>query len=610
MNIHADKTQENKTLPAPNSLPKQQRRGESAFQFMDNRPEAIQMRKLQEIANNSPRVQQLRAYQEMANNSPQVKQLSIYQATAENFASKTTQRKDNLEEKTLKEKFEPARKNENNTGLSNHLKTGMANLSGRPLDTSPATYNNSNVAQLVIDPNLFMEKLKKDYPRWNFQGPDSMSGLFDAVGKYHDDPSGENLDAIFISKRALKSKYYKRFGSALDWLDYRLESEALAHAPQPEMALDRAPQPEVVEEQEKPLKEYSAKEVYSEFMNNLAEVDSSQSAPKEKQKIKKRLLSEFHHHLKTLPISEIKKFGTHLDLNIREHEKTDTLDKAFGENRAIYRSWHPPGRVSESVNLGEAEEGGTELVGADYLNVALNPARLMNYKTKAKASGLPAIDAVPSSLLYPDQQNTVFNKDRGTATALLPENLYAGFSAYNETVKALLREKFPEEMGHAAEDLKKQAKFMRASITRPVFFNKEDIQSSTGAYNHDDKPDGPHVRKTHSDLNEDHNPLRESLDDKLADPFRANAIFYQTFSQHSKSNSHADEWNEMVVKYRSTGHTAGLHKNIREWVPGLKAHSIIDRLQDSGKFSAEKAKQEAKFVKPIIGDHFDPKKSK
>jgi hypothetical protein len=43
--------------------------GESTFQFVDNRPEAIAQRKLQEMANNSPRMAQLKAFQEMANNN-------------------------------------------------------------------------------------------------------------------------------------------------------------------------------------------------------------------------------------------------------------------------------------------------------------------------------------------------------------------------------------------------------------------------------------------------------------------------------------------------------------------------------------------------------------
>jgi hypothetical protein len=67
MNTHADKTQENKSQSVANGKSQMQSSGESTFQFVDNRPEAIAQRKLQEIANNSPQVAQLKAFQEMAN---------------------------------------------------------------------------------------------------------------------------------------------------------------------------------------------------------------------------------------------------------------------------------------------------------------------------------------------------------------------------------------------------------------------------------------------------------------------------------------------------------------------------------------------------------------
>jgi hypothetical protein len=76
MNTHVDKTQENKSQSESNAESQMQNSAESTFQFVDNRPEAIAQRKLQEMANNSPQVSQLRAFQEMANNSSKVKQAS------------------------------------------------------------------------------------------------------------------------------------------------------------------------------------------------------------------------------------------------------------------------------------------------------------------------------------------------------------------------------------------------------------------------------------------------------------------------------------------------------------------------------------------------------
>jgi len=68
MNTHADQTKENKSQAVSNALSQKESDGVSAFQFVDNRPEAVAQRKLQEIANNSSRVNQLKAYRDVANN--------------------------------------------------------------------------------------------------------------------------------------------------------------------------------------------------------------------------------------------------------------------------------------------------------------------------------------------------------------------------------------------------------------------------------------------------------------------------------------------------------------------------------------------------------------
>jgi hypothetical protein len=67
MNTHADKIQKNKSLSVANAVSQKQSGGESEFQFVDNRPEAIAQRKLQEMASNSPQVLQLKAFQKTAN---------------------------------------------------------------------------------------------------------------------------------------------------------------------------------------------------------------------------------------------------------------------------------------------------------------------------------------------------------------------------------------------------------------------------------------------------------------------------------------------------------------------------------------------------------------
>jgi hypothetical protein len=133
MDTHADKTQEDKSQSISSNHSQIQSGGESTFQFVDKRPEAVAQRKLQEMANNSPQVSQLRAFQEMANNSPQAKQSAQLQAMANNHSSKEQQ---------------PFQKKENNTGLPDNLKTGMENLSWMSLDDVKVHHNSDKPAQL------------------------------------------------------------------------------------------------------------------------------------------------------------------------------------------------------------------------------------------------------------------------------------------------------------------------------------------------------------------------------------------------------------------------------------------------------------------------------
>ena len=117
MNAHADKTQENKSQSVANAVSQKQGGGESTFQFVDNRPEAVAQRKLQEMANNSPRV----------------KQAAQLQAMADNYSAQQQQ---------------PIQKIVNKTGLPDNLKTGIENLSGYSMDDVKVHYNSDKPAQL------------------------------------------------------------------------------------------------------------------------------------------------------------------------------------------------------------------------------------------------------------------------------------------------------------------------------------------------------------------------------------------------------------------------------------------------------------------------------
>lgn len=67
MNTHANKIQRNNSQLVDNKVSQTRKDGEKTFQFVDNRPEAVAQRHLQDMVNNSPQVRKLGAIQEMAN---------------------------------------------------------------------------------------------------------------------------------------------------------------------------------------------------------------------------------------------------------------------------------------------------------------------------------------------------------------------------------------------------------------------------------------------------------------------------------------------------------------------------------------------------------------
>ncbi|VVD64825.1 hypothetical protein [Pandoraea commovens] len=588
MQFHAKPHQDNdnRTPVAP-----EMSRAEAAtqrYQFVDNRPATAQLHSLQSAMNDSPRV------------IAQRKRIgSLFPSEATPAQLRVT---DDLYTR----------------GLAGALNDGEVTLSRRPDVGAVDLHHLAQSLKPVIQPNATPVA-------------DALNGNTAAVtsGQVQMKGIDASSDPISIARQVgqlrPKDARIRQFAGGRFELQARLNPwvsvvtgtvvEGLASGSEkPKNGERHSDRPDVVWRDEAP--EDDDADAYAAFMQCLAEIDDDESLkPKVKQALKSEMLLAFHGHLQTLPAAAILKFGTDLKGAIDAHEEADSLDTAFGENRAIYRTWHEPKRIAESTTLGESEEGGKELVGADSLNVALDPVRFRAHKeqTKRAESGLAPLGAAPSSLLYGDLKgnlrNTVFLRDRATAAALLPENLNAGFSLFNETAKSIFRSKAPDdELDPVEQELHQHAKLMRSSVTRPVFFDNGDIQSSVGAYRHDEKGEGLHVRKTHSALGEDHNPLRESLEEKLQDPLRRNAIFYQTFSQHSRANVHGGAWNEMVVKYRGTGKTAALDDNVAQWVPGIPTNdTIAPQLLDSGKFSKEyAAATKAEADTALDGKAFDP----
>jgi hypothetical protein len=117
MNTHADTTQDNKSQSVANDFSEKQISCESTFQFVDNRPEAVAQRKIQEIAINSPQVKKAAQLQRMAD----------YHSD---------------------QQPKPIQKKENNTGLPDNLKSGIENLSGFSMDDVKVHYHSNKPAQL------------------------------------------------------------------------------------------------------------------------------------------------------------------------------------------------------------------------------------------------------------------------------------------------------------------------------------------------------------------------------------------------------------------------------------------------------------------------------
>ncbi|MFN6944919.1 MAG: DUF4157 domain-containing protein, partial [Cytophagaceae bacterium] len=133
MNTYADKKTENINRAGVNKYSHKQANSESAYPFIDNRPEAATQKKVQEMAHNSPQVRQMKASQEIANNSPQSKQAAQLQAMVNGYSAR---------------QYKPIQKNGNNTGLPDDLKAGVENISGYSMDDVKVHYNSDKPAEL------------------------------------------------------------------------------------------------------------------------------------------------------------------------------------------------------------------------------------------------------------------------------------------------------------------------------------------------------------------------------------------------------------------------------------------------------------------------------
>ena len=99
---------------------------------MDNRPQAIALKMLQEAANHWPRAKQLKAIRDMASHNLQMEKSHRWQSKAERYPDQKTKL---------------VQKMDNQTGLPDYLKSSIENLSGYSMDDVKVHYNSAKPHQ-------------------------------------------------------------------------------------------------------------------------------------------------------------------------------------------------------------------------------------------------------------------------------------------------------------------------------------------------------------------------------------------------------------------------------------------------------------------------------
>jgi len=147
--------QQAKTDTTQPAQPQQSNARAVQSEFADLRPQATAQRQLQDTANNSPQSRQLKVFQQMAQNSARATQLK---AMSTKMNAPAVQRlEDDAEPLQTKSAGETAQREAadaaeapqpNNTGLPDHLKSGIESLSGMSMDHVKVHYNSAQPAQL------------------------------------------------------------------------------------------------------------------------------------------------------------------------------------------------------------------------------------------------------------------------------------------------------------------------------------------------------------------------------------------------------------------------------------------------------------------------------
>lgn len=163
MQTHSNGSQEHKNESSAAAGPQTQGDGESTFQFIDNRPEAIAQRKLQEIANNSSQATQLQA---IADNYSSQQQHSI-QTKENNEVQRSEHGSANINQQAVQRVIDK----DNNTALTNLTELNNAlfklnpQITGVSLSMFQVPGANNTMLNLAIQQNnsvLYDSMKRKD----------------------------------------------------------------------------------------------------------------------------------------------------------------------------------------------------------------------------------------------------------------------------------------------------------------------------------------------------------------------------------------------------------------------------------------------------------------
>lgn len=144
MNTHEDKTSDQKSRAVANQTPQTQNGSISTFEFVDNRPEMVAQRKLQEMANQHTLQRKPIVLKATSPTDPSSEKDAINRSNLKPFQLKHNETPPEKSSQTTQLKpFKP-----NHTGLPNQLKSGIENLSGYSMDDVKVHYNSDKPAQL------------------------------------------------------------------------------------------------------------------------------------------------------------------------------------------------------------------------------------------------------------------------------------------------------------------------------------------------------------------------------------------------------------------------------------------------------------------------------